>query len=155
MGLIILLVLQLAFPVVIALAALKGDRPEQQGAAALLVCWVATLVFQDDSRRFGPYITVALMTAIDFALLAAFVLIALRSRRAWPVWAAGFQAISLFPDVTRLLQLKLSGIIFVTAVDIANYGLLVALAAGAIIAWRERETLKAMAETLKEPQFRF
>jgi hypothetical protein len=153
--LILVLIMQAAYPLVIALAALKGDRPERQAAAAILVCWVATLVFQDDAHRFGAYATVVAMSACDFALLVALALIAARSRRGWPVWAAGFQAIAMFPHVIRLLNLKIKGSVFVTTLDISGYGVLIALAVGTIVAWRERATLKSMADSLREPQFRF
>jgi hypothetical protein len=145
----------LALIVAVGLAALKGDRPERQAAAAIVVAWVATLVFEDDARRLGAEATIGALSFIDVSLLLALILIAFQSRRAWPVLAAGFQAIAMIPHLTRLFKLRVGSGIFGPALDIASIGVALSLAVGTIIAWRERESLKSMAEALKEPLFRF
>jgi hypothetical protein len=102
---------------VCGLAAWRGEDEERLAAGGELASWAVTLlVFR--SRSEGTQWSVL---AIDTVLLGLFVWIALRSRRYWPLFAAGFQLLAVLTHVGRTLDTSVSGWAYLTAVLIWNY----------------------------------
>ena len=129
----------IVFVAVCALAILKGGRVEQMGAGLLLVSWAASTSAQLDV---GVFSTQYAVMAIDVIDLVIYSILAWRSDRSWPMWAAAFQAIEVAVHIARAAGLRISGVPYITAVNLSAYGVMGALLVGTIIAWREREALK-------------
>ncbi|HWE47566.1 MAG TPA: hypothetical protein VG407_16215 [Caulobacteraceae bacterium] len=129
----------IVFVVVCAFAILKGGRVEQMGAGLLLVSWAASTSAQLDVGIFSTQYAVMAIDVVDFAIYS---ILAWRSDRSWPMWAAAFQAIEVAVHVARAAGLRISGLPYITAVNLSAYGVMGALLVGTIIAWREREALK-------------
>ena len=120
---------------VVAFAFLKGDEPERLGAAAIVIVVLATIVIPESSGLSFPRWG---LMSLDTVLLAVFAGLAWHSRRAWPVWAAGFQALIVTGHVLIIANLRPPSNAFATVINMSNYGLLIALAVGTFWAWQER-----------------
>ena len=75
---------------VVIFAFWKGDEPERMGAAAYAMVFLAATMIRDATNLSFPRWGVM---GLEVVLLVVFVGIAWHSRRAWPVWAASFQAL--------------------------------------------------------------
>lgn len=88
-----------------------GGKPERLGA--LIIC--AILAFGLLRRA-----TIGLQTsgtdlfglAVDFAVLAALVAIALFAWRAWPIWAASLQLLAVAAHVIRALEISIHPLVY-------------------------------------------
>ena len=120
---------------VVAFAFLKGDEPERIGSAAFVLVTLATLLSPEDRGLNGPLWG---RMALDIVLLAVFVGLAWHSRRAWPVWASGFQALIVTGHILVAANLRPPADAFAAVNNLSNYGLLAALAIGTFWAWQER-----------------
>lgn len=121
--------------IVVAFAFVKGDEPERIAAAAFALVVVASMVTPQGpdtgGPRWGPI-------GRDLVLIAVFAGLAWRSRRNWLVWALGFQSLILTGHVLVLANVRPPGDSFTAVNNMANYGLLIALAVGTFWAWQER-----------------
>lgn len=70
---------------------------------------------------------------VDVAVLFAFVAIAMRSARFWPLWVAGLQLTTTSVHLLMLLAPRLPGGIFAYALAFWSYPILILIAVGA---WR-------------------
>lgn len=120
---------------VVAFAFLKGDEPERIGAAGYALVTLAGLLLPENPRVEGPLWA---RMALDAVLLALFVGVAWHSRRSWPVWASGFQALIVTGHFLVVANLRPPANAFAAVNNLANYGLLIALAVGTFWAWQER-----------------
>ncbi|MBX9460117.1 MAG: hypothetical protein KL785_02215 [Brevundimonas sp.] len=119
----------------VAFAFWKGDEPERLGAAAYAMAFLATTMIKGDAT---PNVPRWGMMGIEIVLLGVFIGLALHSRRAWPVWAASFQALVVTSHVLIAASLRPPLVAAATVINMSNYGLLIALAAGTFWAWQER-----------------
>lgn len=121
--------------IVVTFAFIKGDEPERMGAAAYAMVFLAVKMISDGTGfnfpRFGPM-------ALEIVLLAVIIGIAWHSRRAWPVWAASFQALIVTCHILIAANLRPPHNAVATVINMSNYGLLIALAVGTFWAWQER-----------------
>jgi len=120
---------------VVTFAFLKGDEPERMGAAAYAIALLATTMIRDGTSLSVPRWGVM---ALEIVLLVVFLGIAWHSRRAWPVWAAGFQSLIVTGHLLVAANLRPPSDAFATVINMSNYGLLIALAVGTFWAWQER-----------------
>lgn len=120
--------------VVVAFAFLKGDEPERVGAGAYVLGLLASLLVQDDSQLYGPQWG---LFVIDVVLLVAYVALAWKSRRSWPVWASGLQSLAVMSHVLTMVDPRPPSAAFYAVVNLASYGILLALALGVHRAWRD------------------
>ena len=74
------------------------------------------------------------LALVDFAVLAGFVAVALRSRRYWPLWVAGFQLTTTLGHGFKALDSHLVPGAYGAALQFWGYPILVVLAIGT---WRE------------------
>ncbi len=122
---------------VAGLAFVKGDEPERIGAGAFLLGAFATLLVHDrgalEGTRWGVLV-------VDAAFLGVCVALAWKSRRSWPVWACGFQSLVVMSHVLTLVDPRPPLAAFYAAINLAGYGVLLSIAAGALLAWRDRES---------------
>jgi hypothetical protein len=77
------------------------------------------------------------LVAVDVLVLAAFVVIALRSPRFWPLWVAGLQLTSSTAHLMKALDESLLPVAYGAAIALWSYPILMILAAAT---WRHQRT---------------
>lgn len=120
---------------IVGFAFWKGGEPERVGAGAYVLGMLASLVIQSGEALRGPQWG---MMGIDVVMLAIYSGLAWKSRRAWPVWASALQALVVMSHILKILNFSQTGTAFVAVINLAGYGILVALAVGTFWAWQER-----------------
>ncbi|MGZ9114342.1 MAG: hypothetical protein ACXW3K_06940 [Brevundimonas sp.] len=123
--------------VVIAFAFLKGDEPERVGAGAFALGLLASLLLQNDSQLSGPQWGLMI---VDTVMLGVYAALAWKCRRSWPVWVGALQALIIMSHVLTVVDLRPPLAAFYAVVNLASYGILLAIAAGTFLAWRDRRT---------------
>lgn len=124
--------------VVVAFAFLKGDEPERVGAGAFALALLASLLLQNDSQLTGPQWG---LMVIDTIMLGVYAALAWKSRRSWPVWASALQALIVMSHVLTVIDLRPPLAAFYAVINLANYGILLAIAIGTFGAWRDRRAV--------------
>ena len=124
--------------VVVAFAFLKGDEPERVGGGAYALGTLASILVPDDSRLYGLQWG---MTIVDVIMLGVYVTLAWKSRRSWPVWASALQSLAVMTHVLMVIDLRLPLAAFLAVINLAAWGILLALAIGVVHAWRDRRAL--------------
>lgn len=114
----------------------KGDQPERLAMGAYLLGWLASILVQDDGSLYTTWNTGLFL--LDLAMLGVFGAVIWRSRRSWSVWAAALQMVIVMSHFVYLVDLRPSYAAFYTVVNLASYGILVAIGAGTFWAWQER-----------------
>ena len=120
---------------VLVVAFVKGDEPERVAAAAFALVVVAAMVTPASSDTDGLHWA---RIGRDLVLIAVFAGLAWRSRRSWLVWALGFQSLILTGHVLAFANVRPPSDAVAAVNNMANYGLLIALAVGTFWAWQER-----------------
>lgn len=120
---------------VILFVFLKGDEPERIGGAAFVLTSLASMLISDGK---GLGVVQWARMGIDLILLAVFVGLAWKSRRAWPVWASAFLSLIVTGHILLLANLKPPADAFAAVNNLATYGVLGALAVGTFWAWQDR-----------------
>lgn len=119
-------------------AFLRGGREERFVAAVCIVASLASLAVFRPSHvsylDFQPRIAL-----IDLAALAAFVAIALQTRRFWPLWVSGLQLTTTIGHLLKLLDPHLLPVVYGAALASWSYVILLILAVGTWRANRHRE----------------
>ena len=116
---------------VVLLALRHGDRETRLAA---LIAMAGSLLSAASVYSIGGAEPVeALVALVDLGVLAAFVFIALRSCRFWPLWVAGLQLTTVLAHILRLMSPDLVDIAYQTAMRFWSYPILVILA---VAAWR-------------------
>jgi hypothetical protein len=110
-----------------------------------LVCLVATiasrLAFSPLHVRYTSIETGLLL--IDLGVLAAFVFVALRSPRFWPLWVAGLQLTSSTAHLMKAIDENLLPMAYGAAIALWSYPILIILAIGT---WRGQRRPRAEQE---------
>lgn len=92
--------------VVCAYAFLRGRTDERVAAAICILASVASVLF--GSPAISAYSRPeAGLLIVDFAALAGFTLVALRSNRFWPLWIAGLQLTTVVAHALKAIDLDL------------------------------------------------
>lgn len=120
---------------VCAFAFLKGDEPERVAAGAFVLAWFASLLAQDEANRHSVQWGVF---AIDVVMLVVLGALVWKSRRTWPVWATACQLMVVTSHIMSMIELRPALANFIWVINLAGYGVLVALAVGTFWAWQER-----------------
>ena len=120
---------------VVIFAFWKGDEPERMGAAAYAMVFLAVTMIKDGTSLNVPRWGVM---GLEVVLLVVFVGIAWHSRRAWPVWAASFQALIVTCHALVAANLRPPSNAVAAVINMSNYGLLIAMAVGTFWVWHER-----------------
>ena len=102
---------------VCALAMWRGGSVERLAAGGMLAAWALSMVAASD--RSGEMQGGVLL--IDGLALALFAWIALRSRRWWPLFTAGFQLLAVITHLARALDDNVTGWAYFTAEIIWGY----------------------------------
>lgn len=112
----------------------KGRWEERLTGAAFLAGWVVTLLLRDRSwsgTQWGGF-------AVDVVFLLIVTGVALKSRRYWPMAAAGFQLLGVVTHAARLIDPHVGAWAYITAGVIWTWLIMGALAVGTYNRWRER-----------------
>lgn len=111
---------------VCAFAVMRGGTDERIGALALAAAAVGSpLVMSHDWG--GPEVGVVL---VDLALLAALIVLAMRSRAFWPMWAAGFQGCAVAVHLVAARSPTMLPAVYAETLAVWAYPVLAALAVG-------------------------
>lgn len=120
---------------VVTFAFLKGDEPERLGAGAYVLGLFASLLVQDDGQLYGTQWGLLAIDSLFFAVCAG---IAWKSRRSWPVWVCALQSLTIMSHILTTVDLRPSSAAFIAVINLASYGVMVALAVGTFWAWQDR-----------------
>ena len=131
----------MAFRILLALvvlyALLRGSRDERHVALICLVGAVlTTLVLSPLAERFESVETPVML--VDLAVLAGFIVVALRSERFWPLWVAGLQLTTIMGHVVKEVDLALLPRAYGAALNFWAYPIVLILAIGT---WRTQRRL--------------
>jgi len=118
----------------------NGGVEERLAAAAFAVGTFAAPLLKDH-HWMGTQWSIF---AVDLAYLALLMVIALRSRRYWPLFAAGFQFLAILTHVASLVDRDLRAWAYITAGVIWTYLGLGAIVLGTYNHWRERRQTAAL-----------
>ena len=124
--------------IVVTFAFLKGDEPERVGGGIYALGSLAALLVQNDSQLYGPQWGLMVVEAV---VLAAYVAVAWKSRRSWPIWAGALQAVVVVSHILPTMDVRPPIAAFYAVVNLASYGILLILALGVLQAWRDRPAL--------------
>ncbi|GAA3996790.1 hypothetical protein [Sphingomonas humi] len=116
---------------VAALAFWRGRREERLAALVCVVGTALTVVTADPRAvRFASFGTIAFV--IDLGVFLAFLAIALRSERFWPLWVAGLQLTAATIHPMMLISPVLAGRVFGAALAFWSYPILLLIAIGTL-----------------------
>lgn len=121
--------------IVVAWTFLAGDEPERIGGGAYGLGLIASMLFQNSSPLAGP---VWGLMIVDSVMLAVYIGLSWKSRRLWPVWAAALQALIVMTHLLAFTDLRPPVAAFYAVINLASFGILMALALGAAGSWRDR-----------------
>lgn len=128
-----------------AYAMWRGRSDERLAAGVCLLATVATrFAIRPLSERYTG-LEIGLLL-IDGAVLAAFVAIALRSKRFWPLWVAGLQLTSSLSHLMKVVEIDLLPRAYAAAAVFWSYPILLIIVVGT---WRthRRSLLESSAAT--------
>jgi hypothetical protein len=118
-------------------ALLKGGAPERFGATILAVGSILSLAARSSATgRFGS-VEVGVFLA-DVATLIAFLVLALRAERYWPLWLAALQIIGTAGHVVKLADPDTIPRAYAVALVFWSYPMLLLIALGT---WRHQRRL--------------
>ena len=118
-------------------ALLRGQRDERLAAAVCLLASLATRFAISPLRgRYGD--VESGLVIIDLLVLAAFVAIALKSERFWPLWIAGLQLTGSMAHLLKAIEWDLMPRAYAAAAVFWSYPILLVLAVGTWRAQRRR-----------------
>lgn len=117
----------------------KGDEPERMGGAAYAMVFLAATMIKDGGSLSLPRWGVM---GMDIVMLAVFLGLGWYTRRTWLFWASAFQAMIVTGGILVALNLRPPSDAFAAVNNMANYGVLIAMAVGTFWAWQERRALE-------------
>ena len=125
----------------------KGGREEQLAAGGLLLSLLVTVVLRDPKwlgAQWGAF-------GADTCLLILLTVIALRSRRYWPLAAAAFQLLCVVIHIARLADPGVRAWAYATGQVIFSQWVFFAVGIGTINTWRKSRHSAIAADPTAEP----
>ena len=130
----------------------RGDRDARVAAVVCIVATALTVLMLTPGPGRYQFIESGAMI-VDLATLAAFVTLALFSRRFWPLWVAGLQLTASTAHALKLADASLLPLAYAAAERFWSYPILLLIAIGAFRAHRrERKAFAALSPGLAEPR---
>ena len=124
-----------------AYALWRGRTDERIAASVCVLASIATRFAISPLTERYTSVEVGLLL-IDGAVLAAFVALALRSRRFWPLWVAGLQLTSSLSHLMKVVELDLLPRAYAAAAVFWSYPILLIIVIGT---WRtHRRSLREL-----------
>lgn len=121
--------------VVCGFAFLKGDEPERLVAGVFVLGWFAALLGQGAADLYTVSLIVLLIDIVALLVLGAMIW---KSRRTWIIWACACQLLVVTGHFMMQIDLRPSAASYIVILNLAGYGVLLALAVGTFWAWQER-----------------
>jgi hypothetical protein len=115
----------------------KGDWEERVVGGGLGLSCAVTVIARDLS---WPRVQLAELGG-DILMLALLFVVALRTKKFWPLFAAAFQLLAVMTHVAKTADSTLHQWAYVTAIVIWTYLIFIALGVGAWNAWRKRRRI--------------
>ena len=109
---------------------LRGRRDERIAAVVCVVASFASLLLLTRLRFSDVELGIF---GVDVTVLVAFVAVALRSERFWPLWVSGLQLTSTVPHALKLVDPGLMPFAYAAAETIWSYPILIIIVVGT---WR-------------------
>lgn len=127
-----LLIVNLASVAILAIAALRwGDAPERACAATLFVMTYGDAAYHALLLQGPVYGTVDIWHLfIDLGVAAAFIAIAFRANRVYPLWLAAFQLVSVISHFARELTETLPKLAYGLMTYVPYYVVILVMALG-------------------------
>ena len=119
----------------------RGGSDERIVAATCLAGTIATMLAISPLRHRYSGVEEGLML-VDLAVLGGFVMVALRSKRFWPLWIAGLQLTTSVGHLLKGIDQELLPRAYGAALQFWSYPILVILAAGT---YRRHQRLRELA----------
>jgi len=120
----------------------RGGTDERIIAATCLAGTAATLLTISPLQQRYSGVEEGLML-VDFAVLAGFVAVALRSRRFWPLWVAGLQLTTSVGHVLKSVDQDLLPRAYGAALQFWSYPILIIVAVGTFRTHRRMRQARA------------
>jgi hypothetical protein len=117
-----------------AYALARGGGPEKAGATVIAVSILLAWVTPPLTLRTIEFELVA----VDILWMIAFLALALKADRFWPLWIAAFQVITLAGHVVRLIEPDIAGRTYVFMVVVWSYPMILLIIVGT---WRHQQRL--------------
>jgi hypothetical protein len=117
----------MALTVVCVLAVWRGRDEERLAAGTVVLAWALSMVVYRDSSEATQW----QVLAIDSGVFAVYMWLAMRSRRYWPLFAAGFKLLALVTHLAHAVDESISGWAYWTAARVFNYLALFTIGYGA------------------------
>jgi hypothetical protein len=125
---------------VCVLAAWRGRDDERLAAGALLANWALSMVvFKSHSEE-----TQWAVSLVDGGLTVLYFWIALRSRRYWPLFAAGFQLLVMVTHLGHAVDSRVTGWAYLTAQLLWAYLVMLAIGYGSLTAPQRYAEIEAV-----------
>jgi hypothetical protein len=127
------MLLQIAYLVMLiavcGYAAIKGGASEKAGAAIMFVGSFATV---PAGMLIDPIWASAQsgILAVDVVVLAAFLWLAFKTDKFWPLWATGFHIVTVTTHLARIVQPSIVPIAYATAAELWAYPMLMVISIG-------------------------
>lgn len=122
----------IAFALLLAIATLgsvvRGGVVERRGAALFILAWLISLGAQWLSGKASPGLW---LPVIDAGVLVGLANLAWRSPRPWPVYACGFQMLTLAGDIAKWVEADLEVRLQLTLLSVLGFGAVGMLVMGA------------------------
>ena len=113
----------------------RGGVVERKGAALFVAAWLASLGAQWLTGDVSPGLW---LPVIDSAVLVGLANLAWRSPRPWPVYACGFQMLTLAGDIAKWVEADLDVNLHLTLLSVLGFGAVGVLVMGAWFPPREQ-----------------
>ena len=110
-------------------ASWRGGTDERSIAATCLAGTIATMLAVSPLHKRYAGVEEGLLL-VDLAVLAAFIVVALRSKRFWPLWVAGLQLTTFIGHILKGIDQELLPRAYGAALQFWSYPILVILAVG-------------------------
>jgi hypothetical protein len=132
-------VFRILLVLVVLYALMRGSRDERYVAIICLVgAIVTTLVLSPLAQRFESVETPVM--AVDLAVFAGFLAVALRSQRFWPLWVAGLQLTTIMGHLLKGFESDLLPRAYAASLNFWAYPIVLVLAIGT---WRRQRRDRA------------
>lgn len=120
-------------------AFVRGRIDERVAASICILATLATLALSAPSQDGFENVEVGVLVT-DLVALGGFIALALRSRRFWPLWVAGFQLTSTFAHVLKAIHFSLIPQAYAVAERFWVYPIFLAIIVGT---WRSHRRFLA------------
>lgn len=125
----------------------RGGREEQLAAGGLLLSFALTLALRDNSWKGTQWSAVV----GDSGLLILLIAMSLRTKRYWPLFAAGFQLLCVLMHLARVIDPGVRAWAYATGQVIWSQLVFWALGVGVWNTWRRRGHPAIAADPTTEP----